>query len=185
MKNWCSGKVDSDLNSTSQIHNRCQFSIKYFSLCETSGYLWNSYVYLSKVNDSPGDAAYMEDLGKSGAVVPKLMSELYNKGYHVYMDNWYTSLKLFQHLESNGTAACGTAWKDRIMPLRSLHNESLKRVECFQKKWLMWWCCGIEIKRRCISYQQYTRWNLPEQERKTSKEKTLSNPYWLITTIVL
>ena len=71
----------------------------------------------------------MEDLGKSGAVVPKLMSELYNKGYHVYMDNWYTSLKLFQHLESNGTAACGTTWKDRIMPLRSLHNESLKRAE--------------------------------------------------------
>ena len=129
MKNWCSGKVDSDLNSTSQIHNRCQFSIKYFSLCETSGYLWNSYVYLSKVNDSPGDAAYTEELGKSGAVVPKLMSELYNKGYHVYMDNWYTSLKLFQHLESNGTAACGTTWKDRIMPLRSLHNESLKRAE--------------------------------------------------------
>ena len=108
-------------------NKRCQFGIKYYSLCETRGYLWNSYVYLGKVNDSPGDSVYTVDLGKSGAVVPKLMSELCNKGYHVYMDNWYTSLKLFQHLESNGTAACGTAGKGRIMPPRSLRNESLKR----------------------------------------------------------
>ena len=79
-------------------NKRCWFGIKSFSLCKTSGYLWNLYVYLGKVNNSPGDAAYMEELGKSGAAVPKLMSELYNKGYHVYMDNWYTSLKLFnQH----------------------------------------------------------------------------------------
>ena len=45
------------------------------------------------------------------------------------MDNWYTSLKLFQHLESNGTAAHGTARKDRIMLPRSLHTKSLKRGE--------------------------------------------------------
>ena len=110
-------------------NKRCRFGIKYFSLCKTSGYLWNSYVSLGKVNNSPGDAAYTEELGKSGVIVPKLMSELYNKGYHVYMDNWYTNLKLFQHLESNGTAACGTAWKERIMLPRSLRNESLKDRE--------------------------------------------------------
>ena len=45
------------------------------------------------------------------------------------MDNWYTSLKLFQHLKNNGTAACGTARKDQIMAPRSLRNESLKRGE--------------------------------------------------------
>ena len=110
-------------------NKRCQFGIKYFSLCERSGYVWNLYVYLGKVNDSLGDSAYTEKHGKSGAVVPKLMSELYNKSYHVYMDNWYTSLKLFQHLESNGTPACGTAQRDQIMPPQSLHNESLKRGE--------------------------------------------------------
>ena len=109
-------------------NKRCWFSIKSFSLCKTSGYLWNLYVYLGKVNNSPGNAAYTEELGKSGAAVPKLMSELYNKGYHVYMDNWYTSLKLFnQHLESNGTGACGTAWEDPIMLPQSLHYKSLKR----------------------------------------------------------
>ena len=59
-------------------NKRCRFGIKYFSLCETSGYLSNSFVYLGKANDSPGDAAYTEELGSSGAEVPKLISELYN-----------------------------------------------------------------------------------------------------------
>ena len=111
-------------------NKRCWFGIKYFSLCKTSGYLWNLYVYLGKVNNSPDDAAYTEELGKSRAVVPKLMSEPYNKGYHVYTNNWYTSLKLFnQHLESNGTAACGTAREDPIMPPQSLRYKSLKHGE--------------------------------------------------------
>ena len=37
------------------------------------------------------------------------MSSLYNQGYHLYIDNWYTSGKLFQHLESEGAVASGTA----------------------------------------------------------------------------
>ena len=119
------------------LNKRCWFGIKYFSLCETSGYLWNSYVYLGKVNNSPGGAAYTEELGKSGAVVPKLISELYNKGYHVYMDNWYTSLTLFQHLERNGTAASGTAQKDQIMLPQSLHNKSLKHGEVLSEEVVM------------------------------------------------
>ena len=92
-------------------NKRSRFGIKFFSLCEASGYLWNSYVYLGKQNNIPADEADLnKKLGISGAVVPKLMSELYNKGYHVYMDNWYTSEKLFLHLEENGTAACGSMW---------------------------------------------------------------------------
>ena len=49
-------------------NKRSRFGIKYSSLCESTGYMWNSFVYLIK------------ELGISGTVVPKLMSELYNKG---------------------------------------------------------------------------------------------------------
>ena len=48
---------------------------------------------------------YIKKLGKSGAVVPKMMADLYGKGYHLYVDNWYTSEQFFRHLEENGTAA--------------------------------------------------------------------------------
>ena len=87
---------------------RARFGIKMFSLCELSGYLWNSFVYIGK--DPSADNNELEkELGKSGAVVPKLMQDLYGKGYHLYFNNWYTSEKLSDHLERNETAACGTA----------------------------------------------------------------------------
>ena len=72
-------------------NKRSRFGIKYFSLCESTGYMWNSFVYLGKPkNISHGESQLIKELGISGSEVPKLMSELYNNGYHLYMDNWYT-----------------------------------------------------------------------------------------------
>ena len=93
--------------------NRSRFGIKFFSLCEISGYMWNCIVYLGKQQNVSAAETY---LGISGAVIPQLMPDLHNQGYHVYMDNWYTSEKLFTHLETNNTAACGTARQNRLKP---------------------------------------------------------------------
>ena len=55
-----------------------RFGKKMFSLCEVSGYLWNSFVYLGKEAIMPNEEQeYIKKLGKSGAVVPKLMADLY------------------------------------------------------------------------------------------------------------
>ena len=35
----------------------------------------------------------------------KLISELYGKGHHLYLGNWYTSERFFAHLEQNETNA--------------------------------------------------------------------------------
>ena len=48
------------------------------------------------------------------------MQDLYGKGYHLYVDNGYTSEELFDHLEQNGTAACGTARLNRLKVSASL-----------------------------------------------------------------
>ena len=72
---------------------------------------------------------YIKKLGKSGAVVAKLMADLYGKGYHLYVDNWYTSGKSFCHLEENGTAACGTAMGHRLTVPNSMRGESLSKGE--------------------------------------------------------
>ena len=92
-----------------------------FSLCEVSGYLWNSFVYLGKEANIPADEAeYGKQLGKCGAVVPKLMYDFYGEGYKLYVDNWYTSEKLFRHLEENRTVACGTAMGYRLKAPKSM-----------------------------------------------------------------
>ena len=104
---------------------RARFCIKMFSLCEVSGCLWNSFVYIGK--DSSADNDELEkELGKSGAVVPRLMQDLYGKSYRLYVDNWYRSEKLFDHLERNGTAACGTARLNRLKVPSLLKRRSKK-----------------------------------------------------------
>lgn len=86
-----------------------QFGGKMFSLCE------NYFVYLSKEpNRNDDDPQLVPRLGKSGAVIPRLMETLLNKGYRLYVDNWYTSQELFPYLHENATAKCGTAQKNRI-----------------------------------------------------------------------
>ena len=94
------------------------------------GYLWNSFLYLGKeAIMSNEEQEYVKKLGKSDAVVPKLMADLYGKGYHLYVDNWCTSEKLFRHLEENGTAVCGTAMGHRLTVPKSMKEESLSKGE--------------------------------------------------------
>ena len=70
-----------------------------FSLCETTGYLWNSYIYLGKVPEAAAtDMEMVRRLGKSGAVTSRLMEGILGKGYNkqkLHVDNWYTTEKLF------------------------------------------------------------------------------------------
>ena len=99
---------------------RAQFGIKMFSLCDNSGYmyLWNSYVYLRKEPDAQAaNQQLVNRLVLSGAVNPRLMENLLDKGYHVYVYNWYTSEALFTYLSEHDTAACGTARKKKQLKL--------------------------------------------------------------------
>ena len=115
---------------------RARFGIKMFSLCETSGYLWNSYVYLGKEPRAIGDdQELIRRLGKSGAVIPRLMDGLIGKGYKLFVDNWYTSEALFTYLHENQTAACGTARKNRLRLPASLKSPRLQKGEhAFRRK---------------------------------------------------
>ena len=72
---------------------------------------------------------YIKKLGKSGTVVTKLMADLYGKGCHLYVDNWYTSEKLLRHLKENGTAACGTEMGHTLTIPESMKEDSLSKGE--------------------------------------------------------
>ena len=109
-------------------NKRSRFGIKFFSLCETSGYLWNSLVYLGSKGIITEEGRAIERLlGKSGAVAPKLISDLFGKGYKLYVDNWYTSEKLLKYLEESGAAVCGTARANRLQLPKSLKKEPLQK----------------------------------------------------------
>ena len=54
-----------------------------------------------------------DDCSVTHAVVLKLLEGLENRGHHVYMDNYYSSPSLFQHLRRLGFEACGTVRTNR------------------------------------------------------------------------
>ena len=65
----------------------------------------NTHMYVHAGKDS---CLNTDDIGVTHAVVLKLVEGLEGRGYHVYMDNFYTSPTLFQDLRCLGFGACGT-----------------------------------------------------------------------------
>ena len=50
------------------------------------------------------------------------MSDLFDKGYHLYIDNWYTSEKLLNVLRDRDTVVCRIAMGNRIKAPKSLKD---------------------------------------------------------------
>ncbi len=72
----------------------------------TNGYVCQFQVYTGK----EGDKA---DVGLGGKVVTALSRDLVGKNYHLYMDNFFSSIPLFHQLLDDGIYACGTLRSNR------------------------------------------------------------------------
>lgn len=84
---------------------RHRFGIKFFVLCDVlTGYVEDMIIYTG----SSTDIQHYPGLGISGSVVMTLLAPYLSKCHVLYVDNWYSSPILFQHLLSLGTGACGT-----------------------------------------------------------------------------
>ncbi|KAL8567072.1 hypothetical protein ACOMHN_027499 [Nucella lapillus] len=109
---------------------RARFGIKIYLCCESDGDVkgGGGYCYRFKVYAGKQDPVNEVDpvlravdggnnnLSISEKMVVFLIATLLDKGYHVYTDNWYTSLKLFLFLLSRNTLACGTVQQNRGIP---------------------------------------------------------------------
>ena len=66
-------------------------------------------------------------------VVLKLTEPYFNKGYKLFVDNWYTSVPLFLELEKKGIKVCGTVRGNR----KCLPQDTVDQ-RCEQVKSLDW-----------------------------------------------
>ena len=94
------------------LSKRARSAVKLFSLCEDSGYLWNSFVYLGKTTINENQHQLERRNGKSGIVVTSLLSDILGLGCKLFVDNWYASEALFDYLYENKTCAVGTVRKN-------------------------------------------------------------------------
>ena len=94
-----------------------KYGVKLYMLCESkSGYVINFITY----------AGFSSSLRN---IVFSLMEPYLNKGYHVYMDNFYNSVALAEELYANGTHCSGTMRLTRGAPavLKNLAKQRVPR----------------------------------------------------------
>ena len=94
-----------------------------------TGYVYNFSIYTGADPSQP-----KHKKGLAYGVVMKLLEPLYGKGYHVYMDNFYTGPVLFKDLLDQKFAASGTCrvtqkeFPKSLVPITTLP----RGTSCFQ-----------------------------------------------------
>ena len=79
-----------------------KFGLKLWVIADsTTGYTYDFYFYTGKTNE-----VYQNGLGYH--IVMKLMQTLFNQGYYVFFDNFYTSVTLLVDLYAKSSPVCGT-----------------------------------------------------------------------------
>ena len=101
-----------------------KFGIKLWVLCEAmTGYVLKLEVYTGK-----SDEVVVNTLAHR--VVFGLLENYLDRNHHLYIDNFYTSLKLVEDLVERNTFTCGTIRKDRAnFPCEFKKLKLLKRGE--------------------------------------------------------
>jgi hypothetical protein len=84
--------------------------------------------YCVQLDPYQGGGATMSELGLGGSVVVKLASVLPTGNYVLYFDNFFTSLRLLQHLSDNNIKATGTVRVNRIEDCPVLAVDKLKKM---------------------------------------------------------
>jgi hypothetical protein len=94
---------------------RHRFGIKVFFICDCqTGVVLDFIIYTVSSTEFKLD----KNLGKSSSVVMTLMKPYLNKGHSLFLDNWYTSSRLFEKLHEFKTGARGTVRKNRFGPIK-------------------------------------------------------------------
>ncbi|XP_068220470.1 piggyBac transposable element-derived protein 4-like [Palaemon carinicauda] len=110
---------------------RARFGIKVFVMCnsekEWSGYCYNFQIYYGKeTSDSyvlpnvPG----ANELSISEKIVVHLANSVLGQGRHIFVDSWYSSIRLAHFLLTQETLMTGTIRPDRGVP-NELRGEKL------------------------------------------------------------
>lgn len=104
---------------------RKRFGIKFFKLCESeTGYIWNIICYTGA--STAYENVANEVLPMTEKVVFSLSEKLLNKGYQLYMDNFYNSIDLTEKLQSYKTDVIGTMRINRKGIPLELKNKKFK-----------------------------------------------------------
>ena len=109
-------------------NKRHKYGIKFYELYESRGLILRSFIYSGLPYPD------IHDLGRTGAIVLKLMEDFLGKGYTVFDDNYYNSVKLTNFMSKKQTYICGTLRSDRKGNPKEVVSKKLKKREVEWKR---------------------------------------------------
>lgn len=106
-----------------------RFGFKNWALCTNNGYMISFDIYTGRKRNVKNES---DEFGLGGAVVLNLIRSAEippNCGYKIFMDNYFTSIHLLNHLSLLGYCATGTIRDNRLAncPLRGQQKKLKKR----------------------------------------------------------
>ncbi|GFS00709.1 PiggyBac transposase Kobuta [Elysia marginata] len=120
---------------------RACFEIKIFCFTDRNGYLHRFSVYTGK-QDPPYnvDALVPEGavkLSLTAKTTIALMVPFLNKGYHLFTDDWYISVALYEYLHQHSTARSDSMPKAlKNLDIDARKTKSLYKVPLLSQKFL-------------------------------------------------
>ena len=100
---------------------RKRFGIKIYKLCDEAGYTCAIRVYLGKDLQSATD-----DMTAAHTTVRRLTRRFEGLGHKLFMNNFFSSPRLFDDLDRHKINSCGTVWPNRKDMPRDFGPKQLK-----------------------------------------------------------
>ncbi|XP_023210629.1 piggyBac transposable element-derived protein 4-like [Centruroides sculpturatus] len=126
-----------------------QWGIKLWVMCDsTSHYCLGFFTYKGAKFQADVDKSIASKFGQPYTVVCRLMDmgDYYNKGHHLFVDNYFMSVPLIRHLHSQATYCTGTVRKNRKqLPLRFKENFKVGQISYFRSGPIL--ACGFRDKK--------------------------------------
>lgn len=104
-----------------------KYGIKLYKICSTNGYTFKVKVYAGKSD-------VLANQGHAEKVVMELMDDKLQVGRTLYVDNFYTSVKLADLLLQNKTYLCGTLCMDRKGNPKSVTTAKISKGQMVSKE---------------------------------------------------
>ena len=115
---------------------RHKYCIKCFQFCQFDGIVLRACISSGQPFED------VNDFGQTGIVVLRPSEDTLDKGYSLFVDNYYNSIQLTKYLATKSTYICGT-----LNPIRKGIPREVKR-----KKGEFVWRRRGEIQTRCTYY---------------------------------
>lgn len=106
-----------------------KYGIKLYKICTPEAYTYDLRIYAGK--NERTDAAETNSDGHTYNICMELLKDLKNEGRIVYIDNYYTSVKLCEDLLKHRTYVCGTLRGNRKGNPKAVCSKKLKKGEVF------------------------------------------------------